>query len=63
MRFFIYAYQSFKKPDKIISKEDFSSIFDIIDINDMDFSKEKYVPGSSGQGELYRELLEKSELE
>jgi len=63
MRFFKHAYQSFEKPDTIISKEDFSSIFDIIDIDDMDFSKEQYVPGSSGQGELYRELLEKSELE
>jgi len=63
MRFFKHTYQSFEKPNTIITKEEFFSIFNIIDIDDMDFSKEKYVPGSSGQGKLYRELLEKSNLE
>ena len=63
MRFFKHAYLSFNKIGDIVSKEEFVEIFDRIDIKEQDFNKEKYVPGSSGQGDLYRDLLDKSGLE
>lgn len=63
MRFFKHAYLSFNRIGDVISKEDFLKIFDRIDIKEEDFNKEKYIPGSSGQGQLYRDLLAKSGLD
>ncbi|MBW3469849.1 DGQHR domain-containing protein [Arthrospiribacter ruber] len=63
MRFFKHAYLSFNKIGEIITKEQFAEIFDKIDIKEEDLNKEKYVPGSSGQGQLYRDLIEKSGLQ
>lgn len=63
MRFFKQAYLSFGRIGDVISKEEFKSIFDRINLDDNDFNKERFVPGSSGIGELYRELLSQSELE
>lgn len=63
MRFFKHAYLSFNRIGQIISKEEFYSIFEKIDLEEEEFNKEKYVPGSSGQGQLYRDLLIKSGLE
>lgn len=60
MRFFKHAYLHFEKIGEIVTKEEFYSIFERIDIKEEEFNKEKYVPGSSGQGQLYRDLLEKS---
>ena len=60
MQFFGHAYTSFSKPNGIISKEEFQTIFNPINIADMDFGKEKYAPDSSGQEKLYRELLSES---
>ena len=62
MRLFKHAYKSFNKPDSVINKDEFYSIFEDIDMNDEDFNKDDYVPGSSGQGDLYRDLLHKSGL-
>lgn len=63
MRFFRQAYLSFGRIGEVISKEDFIQLFDKIHISSDDFNKEKYVPGSSGQGALYKDLLRESGLE
>lgn len=62
MRFLKDAYNSFDKQGKVISKEEFSSIFNNIDIIENSFNKTNYLPGSTGQTKLYRDLLTKSGL-
>jgi DGQHR domain-containing protein len=62
MKFFKDSYTSINKPNQIITKEEFQAIFNVIDINEVDFNRDVYVPGSSGQGKLYKDLLEKSDL-
>lgn len=60
MRFFKDVYLSFNRIDEVITKEEFKSIFDKIQLEEKDFNKEKYVPGSSGIGELYKDFLSQS---
>jgi len=62
MRFFKDAYLSFNKIGEVISKEEFKKIFSSITIPEENFTKEIYIPGSSGQGDLYRQLVEQSNL-
>ncbi|MEW4924642.1 DGQHR domain-containing protein [Algibacter sp. 2305UL17-15] len=62
MRFFKDVYLSFERIGDVITKEEFKTIFDKISLEENDFNKEKYVPGSSGIGELYRDLLYQSGL-
>jgi DGQHR domain-containing protein len=62
MRFFKNAYLSFNKIGEVITKEDFYKIFLRIDLKDEDFNKDRYVPGSTGQSVLYKDLLSKSKL-
>ncbi len=60
MRFFADAYKSFQKEDEVISIDQFWEIFSRIDINEEDFTSDRYKPGSSGQSDLYRDLLSQS---
>jgi len=60
MRFFKDVYLSFDKIGEVVTKEEFISVFDRIDIPEANFNKEKYVPGSSGQAQLYKDLLSSS---
>jgi len=62
MRFFKDAYLSFGRIGEVITKEEFKTIFDRIELKEEDFNKERYVPGSSGLGELYKDLLHQSGL-
>lgn len=59
MRFFKDAYLFFNKTG-IITKEEFISIFDRIELNESDFTTQKYLPGSKGQSALYKDLKELS---
>ena len=63
MKFFRDTYLSFNKPNSVISKEEFATIFEKIDIDQTTFNRDVYVPGSSGQGQLYRDLVEKSGIQ
>ncbi|MBC8987734.1 DGQHR domain-containing protein [Pedobacter sp. N36a] len=62
MRFFKDAYLSFDRIGEVISKEEFINIFRNIEIPDENFTKEIYIPGSSGQAQLYKDLLSQSGL-
>lgn len=62
MRFFKDAYLSFGRIGDVITKEEFKTIFDRIELKEEDFNKDRYVPGSSGLGELYKDLLHQSGL-
>ena len=62
MKFLKDAYLSFGRVGDVIRKEEFDQIFQIIDIADERFTRENYMPGSTGQSVLYKELKSKSEL-
>jgi DGQHR domain-containing protein len=60
MRFFKDVYLYLNAPDTVISKEKFQQVFNTIGLDSDDFNKDRYLPGSSGQGQLYKDLLEMS---
>lgn len=62
MRFLKNVYHNIAIPDSVPSKEEFQKVFQKIELQEEDFNKEKYVPGSSGMGNLYRDLLSQSGL-
>ncbi|MEQ9298088.1 MAG: DGQHR domain-containing protein [Cyclobacteriaceae bacterium] len=62
MRFFKDVYLSFDTIGAVLSKDQFFEIFDRMSFSDEDFNKDKYVPGSTGQSELYRDFLEQSQF-
>lgn len=62
MRFFKPVYLSFGSIGKIVSKDEFSKIFQGIDLKEDQFTADNYKPGSSGQGQLYNDLLRLSGL-
>ena len=47
---------------RVVSVEEFSQIFDAIDIPGANFTSDEYLPGGSGASKLYKELVEKSGL-
>jgi len=56
MRFLVPVYNSFDRPGGIVKKEEFRSILDRSGLKDADFTREKYIPGTSGQTALYNDL-------
>ena len=62
MRFFKDAYLSFGNLGTIVSKEQFISIFDRINLQESDFNRNRYIPGNIGHGTLYKDLLSQSNL-
>jgi DGQHR domain-containing protein len=63
MRFFKDAYLSFDRIGQTITKEEFMTCFENIDLTDADFNRDKYVPGGIGQSALYNDLKEMSGIE
>jgi DGQHR domain-containing protein len=63
MRFFKDAYLSFDKIGQTITKEEFMTCFENIDLTDADFNRDKYVPGGIGLSALYNDLKEMSGIE
>ena len=59
IRFLKDAYLSVVDKPRVVEKGEFAAIFQRINILEEDLNKESYVPGSSGQGKLYRELRDK----
>lgn len=60
MRFMSTVYQEKGIVGDVISSKEFDAILESIDLEDDSFTKENYIPGSSGQSQLYKDLLEKS---
>ncbi len=60
IRFLRPAYLYHTAPGGVPDTEQFAEIFAKIDLDDKDFTVEEFRPGSSGEGKLYRLLLEKS---
>ncbi|PIW55208.1 MAG: hypothetical protein COW16_07355 [Sphingomonadales bacterium CG12_big_fil_rev_8_21_14_0_65_65_10] len=47
---------------RVVEKKEFLTILTGISLDDADFNKERYLPGSSGAGSLYRDLVDLSGL-
>ena len=63
MRFLRPAYLHLTESiGNVVSEEQFVNLLEDVDINGDSFNKENYLPGSSGQSKLYRELLEQTRL-
>lgn len=62
MKFIRPAIISLNKQEQIVKYEDFKFIFDRIDLPDNSFTKDRYIPGSSGQSFLLKALKEKSNI-
>lgn len=56
-RFMRYLYNYKNKVAQIMSQEEFKTELDKINIEDTAFTTENYKPGSSGQSQLYNELV------
>ena len=63
MRFLKPAYLYLTSPGKVPTKEDFVKVFEKIDMKDDDFNTGEFKPGSSGEANLYRELINRSGIE
>ena len=62
MKFMRPVINSLNKQDQVIKYNDFKTIFDLIVIPDNSFSKETFIPGSSGQSSLLKELKAQSHI-
>jgi len=57
MKFLRPVINKIGRHEELISLSEFESIFEIISISDGSFSKDEYVPGSSGQSKLFHSLI------
>ncbi|MGH8016240.1 MAG: DGQHR domain-containing protein, partial [Candidatus Zixiibacteriota bacterium] len=63
MRFLKNAFKEVSsKEKKVPEKEDFKKIFTKMKLKEDDFTRENFVPGSTGEGQLYRTLCEQTGL-
>lgn len=62
MRFLKPAYLYLTSPGEVPTKDDFIKIFENIDMEDDDFNTDVFKPGSSGEANLFRELINRSGL-
>lgn len=63
MKFFKPVYLSLREKNQVPSVDQFSAIFAKIDLPEDNLNRTNYIPGSSGQSALYKELLDKSGLD
>ena len=64
MRFLKDAYLSISGTSigRVPDQSEFSTIFEKVSISDTDINRTKYLPGSGGQAQLYRDLIDQSKL-
>ena len=63
MRFLRPAYLRLARPGGVPSMQDFLGIFDRVTLRNEDFNIDNFVPGTSGEGALYRRLREDTGLQ
>lgn len=64
MRFLRPAYLALSnKIGDVVTEDEFASLLENVEIDGSLFTKENYLPGSSGQSKLYSELIEFTELD
>lgn len=57
MRFLQVAYSELPKEQDVVRSNTFRQVFDAVPLTDSDLNASHFVPGSSGQGELFRVLV------
>lgn len=62
MRFLQDAYLKLGEPGGVVTQKNFASILNRVKLKDSDFTPERFIPGSSGEGDLYRQFLSESKL-
>lgn len=62
MRFLPTIYTHLGKPGEVVSARRFLDVLMRVQLQDQDFTSERFKPGTSGEAELYRQLLEQSQL-
>lgn len=62
MRFLKPVYLNISTPGMVPKTEDFKAVLKKISLKDEDFNIDNFKPGSSGEGKLYRTLIEQSGL-
>ncbi|MEA2896279.1 MAG: hypothetical protein QOJ84_1894 [Bradyrhizobium sp.] len=62
MRFFRLAYLNFANPGQMVEQNKFKKLFDKVKLEDADFDRTRFLPGSSGATELYRILVDQTGL-
>lgn len=62
MKFLKFAIISLNKYDQPIEKAEFQSLFSSVSLQDDDFNKEIFIPGSSGQSKLLKKLLADTQI-
>ena len=62
-RFLRYIYNDLEKESELVNKQEFKDILDKINFDDEQFTTDNYKPGSSGQSQLYRDLVDQYESE
>jgi len=55
-------YPKMTRDYSVVSKEKFVDVFKNVDITWKDLNREKYIPGSSGQSQLYKDIIEQITL-
>lgn len=64
MRFLKPAYLNCaEKIGDVVPKSKFTELLDKVNLQGENFTKENYLPGTSGQAKLFKELIEQTELE
>jgi DGQHR domain-containing protein len=63
MRFLRPVYLYLGNPGMVPTVEQFSKVFDRIDMKDSEFNVDNFKPGTSGESKLYLTFLEKSRLQ
>jgi hypothetical protein len=64
MRFLRPAYLHFsKRIGDVVQKSDFEALLENVNIDGADFVKENYLPGTTGQSKLYKQLIAETGIE
>ena len=62
MRFLRVAYRSIPKPPQVVVADKFAEVFERVTLSEHDFTREKYLPGSTGEKDLFGDLVTRSGL-
>ena len=62
MRFFRYAYLDLASPGQSVKTDQFLSLFKKVKLENRDFNRDKFVPGTSGATHLFHTLMEDTGL-
>ena len=63
MRFLRVAYNSAERPSRMVLHDDFSKMFQRIQLEDGSFTPDEYVPGGSGEKKLFDALVRQARLQ